>query len=104
MRTLRELIAYEPIELKLFADTAHAEAIREKISPTNSGMWRSICRAYSTKYATPLHEVLQMDPEFIFQHHYETELEAVDLEDNIEAFQRMLRMIEDPNFVQEEQE
>lgn len=92
------------VDLKLIADTAQIEAISEKLRPTNDGMWRSICRAYSVKYSTPLHEVLNMDAEFIFLHHYESELENIEIEDNFESLQRMIRMIEDPDYVQEEEE
>lgn len=89
---------------KAVADLAQAEAIAEKLSPTNDGTWRSICRAYSKKYSTPLHLVVEMAPEFILQHHYEGEFEDVDLEEHLDQFERMIRMIEDPNYVQEEAE
>jgi hypothetical protein len=91
-------------DLKLVADTAQIEAISEKLAPTNEGVWRAICRAYSQKFSTPLHEVLKMDPEYIFLHHYESELESVDSEENFDELYRMIKVIEDPNYVAQEQE
>lgn len=91
-------------DLQSVADMSQAEALAEKLRPTNDGMWRSICRSFSQKFSTPLKEVLSMDPEFIFQHHYESELEDVDTEENFDEIQRMIRMIKDPAYVQEEEE
>lgn len=91
-------------DLKLVADAAQIEAIAEKLNPTNEGIWRAICRSYSKKFATPLHEVLRMDPEHVFLHHYESELETVDSEENFDELHRMIKVIEDPTYVQQEQE
>jgi hypothetical protein len=92
------------IDLKLVSDAAQIEAIAEKLDPTNAGIWRSICRSYSQKYSTPLHEVLRMDAEFVLLHHYEGELESVDVEDNFDELHRMIKVIEDPDYVAQEQE
>lgn len=89
-------------DLKLVADAAQIEALAEKLAPTNAGVWRSICRSYSQKFATPLHEVLKMDPEFVLLHHYESELENIDVDDNFDQLHRMIRVIEDPSLAEEE--
>lgn len=80
-------------------DLARSIALASKVSPTEESVWRSMCRSYSTKFATPLHLVMELDPEFVLIHHYESQFDELDdLEEIIESFLDVVYGLEDPEY------
>lgn len=87
MSNFRDLLEY-----------VQAVAIAEKVHPTDEGLWRYICRNYSKKFNTPLHEVIKMDPEFVMLHYYEDQVDAIDTEDDLERILDIIYTLEDPEY------
>lgn len=88
------------IEFKELLDFCQAEAIANKLRPTEDSVWRAICRSYSKMFHTPLVDVLDMDPEHVVLHVYEEQLDEVD-DDKYENLEKMLDTIltiEDPEY------
>lgn len=87
-------------------DSAHTQAIHDKMIPSDDSLWRKFAREYSKNFSTPLHLVLDMDPEFVMLQLYEQRYDDLDMDEpeNIEFLNRVLRMIKDPSYVQEEEE
>lgn len=46
-------------------------ALQAAEDPTDQQFYRGVCRWYSEKYATPLHEVEEMDYYYVLQHYFE---------------------------------
>lgn len=88
------------IEFKDLLDYCRAESLANRVAPTELSVWRAICREYSETFHTPLHLVLEMDPEFVILNVYEKQAEDIDLEDyqRLEHLMDILRAIEDPNY------
>lgn len=84
--------------LKDLLDTLQVEAISNRLTPTEDVVWRKICRAYSNRFSTPLHEVLELSPEFVILHFYEQALEGLDVDENAESWLDMVLSIQDPNY------
>ena len=88
------------IDFKDLLDTCQAEAIANKLSPTESSIWRSLARSYSKLFSTPLHLVLNMDSEHVILNVYEYQLKDLD-EDKIENLEHLMETIytiEDPDY------
>lgn len=88
------------LEFKDLLDFCQAEAIANKLSPTEASVYRAICRSYSKMFHTPLKKVIEMDAEHVILNVYEEQLEAVD-EEKYEHLEKMLDtiyQIEDPNY------
>lgn len=75
-----------------------AEALAAKVNPDEESIYRSICRGYSKKFNTPLHVVMEMDPEHVIRTHYEDQLDEVDLKDNIEEITDVIFGLADPDY------
>lgn len=75
-----------------------AEALANKISPTNESLWRHFCRSYSKKFHTPLHIVEELEPLAVLQAVYEDGMSDFDVEDNIEDVMDQLYSLQDPNY------
>lgn len=88
------------IDFKDLLEYCQAEAIASRMSPTEASVWRQICRTYSEKFHTPLHQVLEMDPEHVVLNVYEARAEDMDTEDyqKLEHIMDILMGIEDPNY------
>ena len=69
-----------------------AEAISGRVSPTEESMYRSLCRDYSEHFNTPLHMVLELNPEFVILNVLEKRAEKFDLED-YQSLEGILDMI-----------
>lgn len=78
-------------------ETAEAEALFEKLQPTELYIWESICRSYSKNFNTPLHMVMELDPLFVIKTHYASQLDDTDLEETLEQFLDSLYALQDPN-------
>lgn len=88
------------VQFKDLLDYCQAEAIANKLSPTEASMYRAICRTYSRLFHTPLAQVQAMDPEHVILEVYEDQLESLD-EDKYENLEKMLDTIlaiEDPEY------
>jgi len=82
-----------------------AEAIANKLLPTQESVWRKICMEYSHRFHTPLHQVLELDPEFVISVYYEDQLKTWDVEERIDDILDIIYSIEDPDYnVQKERQ
>lgn len=88
------------IDLKELLEYCQAEAIANRMAPTEESVWRGICRTYSERFHTPLAQVLEMDPEHVVLNVYEAQAEDMDIEDyqKLEHIMDTIRTIEDPNY------
>ncbi len=88
------------IEFKELLETCQAEAIANRMAPTEESVWRSICRKYSEQFHTPLAQVLEMDPEHVILNVYESQSEDMDIEDyqKLEHIMDTIKGIEDPDY------
>lgn len=77
-----------------------AEAIANRVSPTEVSVWRAICRSYSKMFHTPLQEVLNMAPEHVVLNVYEEQMEDADIDDyhKLQHLLDIVRGIEDPEY------
>lgn len=89
------------IDFKEFLETLQAEAILNKLNPTEETIWYSIARSYSQKFSTPLKEVLEMDPAHVISQHYGAQLDDVDAEENAEKLLELVNTIKNPNYEKE---
>jgi hypothetical protein len=92
------------MSLRELTEFCQAQAIADKLNPDEASVWRAVCRAYSQKFSTPLHEVLNLDPEFVFTHYYEDQLEELDGYEHLEKMLDILYGIEDPDYEQTRKE
>jgi len=88
------------IEFKELLDFCQAEAIANKMAPTEASVWRALCRQYSEKFHTPLVQVLEMDPEHVILNVFEAQSEDMDVEDyqKLEHIMDTLQTINDPEY------
>lgn len=89
-------------DFDLIIETCRAEAIASKLSPTSQSDWRYFCRQYSEKFSTPLHVVLEMDPEFVILHVYESRTDSMNIEEDIEFMMENIYAMEDPEYYSEQ--
>jgi hypothetical protein len=75
-----------------------AEAITSKLLPNPESMWRRICMEYSQKFHTPLHQVLELDPELVVLAYYEDQIRTWDVEEQLDNILDIIYSIEDPNY------
>jgi len=88
------------MEFKTLLDWAKAQAILNTLEGTEYSVWRSVCRSYSKTYSTPLHLCLNGDipPEDILLAEFESQLEDIDLEKDIEHILDQIYRLEDPEY------
>lgn len=86
------------ITLKDIVDFCRVESVASKLNPTEEARWRKFCRDYSKKFFTPLHEVYNMDPEFVILQVLEEQLDDVDPVEHLETLMNVVYGVEDPNF------
>jgi hypothetical protein len=80
------------------ADALRAQAIANLLSPTAESVYRKICRAYSKRFNTPLHQVMELSPEFVILNYFEDDLEDIDIDDNLDVLMDRIYSIEDPEY------
>lgn len=81
-----------------------AEAIDSVLNPTEEYIYRKMCRSYSIKFNTPLHEVYKLGISHIARNIFETMYEDIDLEEDIEQLLMTIKKIENPNYSAEDDE
>lgn len=88
------------IDLKDLLEYCQAEAIANRMNPTEESLYRYFCREYSEKFFTPLYLVLEMDPEHVLLNVYEKRSENIDLEDyqKLEAVLDTIKSMRDPDY------
>lgn len=93
-------------DFKDLIDYCHAEALASTIEPTLDSLWRQICRYYSMKFSTPLHQVLQMDAFHVITNVYEQQMseDVRPMEDRIEKYLDMIYTLEDPDYADKQSE
>jgi hypothetical protein len=85
-------------------DLATAEALASRLEPTEDYAWRKICRQYSKKFFTPLHEVFAMNPEEVALHVFEDTLETFDTDEHMEQLLDLIYTLEDPEYAKHKEE
>lgn len=79
-------------------DLAKAQAIKDKLSPTELSVYKSFCRDYSEAFHVPLPQVYLMNPEEVIGEVFAKQLDNVEVEDNIESMLEQIYAIEDPDY------
>ena len=87
------------VDYQYLLDYCQIEALANAVRPTESSSFRAICRSYSKLFPTPLHLVLNLDPEFVILNVYEHQAESLDLKNyqRLEDLLDRLSSIDDPN-------
>lgn len=84
---------YSVIELE------HLKAIQAALEPSLDSIWRLKCRAYSQKFFTPLHVVMnELDPIMVLQALYEDQYHPSAIGEEMDAILERLYTIKDPNY------
>ena len=88
------------MDFKELIDTCQIAAIDSLLNSTESSVYRSMCRSYSKSFSTPLHLVLEMDPEHVMLNVYEDQLDGYDLDDmeKVSNLLESILQIEDPTY------
>lgn len=80
-------------------ELSEIKAIESAIDPTPESIWRMRCRAYSQKYFTPLHVVMnELDPNMVFQALYEDIYSPSIVNEELEELIEKLYKIKDPSY------
>ncbi len=77
-----------------------AQALAYKLYPSEEADWRWFCREYSKVFHTPLHQVLEMEPEHVILCVFEDMFDSKRLKDpkHLEQIIDELRRLEDPDY------
>lgn len=92
------------MDYKELLDYCKATALANALEPTEESVYRSICRSYSKTFSTPLHEVMELDPEFVTLSYYENEMDDVEVEENVEGLLDTVYGMQDPEYEKEKQD
>lgn len=87
-----------------FLEQMQVRAIASALRPNADYIWREKCREYSVQFATPLHQVYDLDPEFVISSLYEAEFSRAKVEENKEEVLGKLYRLNDPDYEEIEQE
>lgn len=85
-------------------DYCQAEALAEKLGPTNNGVYRHFCRTYCKMFYTPLHIVYGLPVAEVVLSVFENQVEEMNPDDNMESIMDMIYTIEDPDYAKEKQD
>lgn len=87
------------MDLTDLIDYCKAQAIANALEPTQDSIWRQMARSYSKTFSTPLHEVMELDPEMVILSHFENQMDSIkDVEERLEEFLDTIYGIEDPEY------
>lgn len=75
-----------------------AEAIANKLAPTESSLYRRLCRKYSETFNTDLLLVESMDPAKVILTVYEHQMDKIDEDENFEDLVETINELEDPDY------
>jgi len=79
-------------------ELSHIKAIGLAISPTPQSVWQMRCREYSQQFHTPLHVVMELDPQLILDSLYQSKYDPSVVEEDLEGLLEILYKIKDPNY------
>lgn len=79
-------------------ETIKLESIASKLKPTALSDWYWFCRQYSQKFYTPLHQVMEMSPEVVVRAVFDSQLDDLKVDENIDSIMDMVYQIEDPEY------
>jgi hypothetical protein len=88
------------IHLNDVVEFCKAQALAYKLYPSEEADWRWFCREYSKTFHTPLHQVLEMEPEHVILCVFEDMFDSKRLKDkkHFDQIVDELRRLEDPNY------
>lgn len=91
------------MEFKDLLDYAQAQAISHTLDNSELSIWRSLCRSYSKKFATPLHLCLDgtIPMEDVLLAVFEEQLEKFDEEKDLEGILETIYEMEDPEYIRQ---
>jgi hypothetical protein len=94
------------MEFRDLLDYCKAEAIANALQPTEVSVWRNICRSYSQKFATPLHQCLDgtVDPEEIALAYFEEMLIKFDEDEHLDQIMDQIYYLADPTYERQKEE
>lgn len=87
--------------LQDIVDYCRALAIADSLSAGEVANWRYMCRQYSKAFHTPLHLVLEMEPEHVILAFFEDQMDRKDVDDEVENLLDSIYELEDPNYTAE---
>lgn len=88
------------MDFKDLLDYCKAQAILHTLEGSELSVWRSICRSYSQKFATPLHMCLngEIPMEDIILAEFEDQLKEFDEEKDLDSVLDKIYALEDPEY------
>lgn len=94
------------VDFKDLLDYCQAEAIANKLAPTEDSVYREMCRTYSKTFHTPLHLVMEMPAEHVILSVYEEQISEMDSSklDNLERMLDIVMGIENPDYDKERED
>lgn len=85
-------------------DYCRAAAIADALYAGEEANYRYICRQYSKTFFTPLHLVYSLDPEEVVRAYFEDQMDARDVDKEIDSLLDAIYELEDPNYTSEKRE
>lgn len=86
-------------------DVSMVDSLLNKVEPTEHSAYRFICREYSKKFHTPLHIVEhELALDYVILHYCESQLDAMDIDENIEKILDKLYELQDPEYVKQKKQ
>jgi hypothetical protein len=85
-------------DLKDLIDLCKAQALRDALLPNEDSIYRTICRAYSARFHTPLIEVYALDPEHVMREEFSAQVDDIDIDDQLDSIRTQICMLEDPEY------
>jgi hypothetical protein len=92
------------VDFQDIVDFCQAQALANKLEPTEDSVWRSLCRSYSKNFNTPLHLVLEMSPEYVITHVYEERYSDINEEEQLDKLLDMIYSLADPEYEKQQRE
>lgn len=86
------------LQFKDLTEYCQALAVAGKLSPDEESVWRYFCRVYSQKFNTPLVQVLEMEPEHVILNVYESQMDDLDTDENLDRMLDIIYGLEDPEY------
>ena len=77
---------------------AQAQALADKLSPSEISVYEHYCREYSKNFNEPLSKVLTMDPEFVIRMVYAEQLSDWDKIERLSDLQDLTMSLLDPDY------
>jgi hypothetical protein len=79
-------------------ELAQAQALSDRLHPTEISVYEKFCREYSKLFSTPLHEVLDMSMEHVLKNLFSDSLAQWSTEDDLDQFLDLVGSLQDPEY------